>query len=207
MVSTTLRWVVRHEKRTLIVISLTFVTGLLLLLPAVEEYSTAKARIQTARQNLDEANQQLQNLPLLRRTFEERKRELEHLEKKALTPREVENLRGNLQQLIRENGCVMRTLDISDAFSRPWSSNDSPTRRVTVGPPGQETPYMLVSRTATLRMEGEMANVYQFLARASQLERFLHAKQIRLERSVRDENLIELEMHFELFDLTRKKSA
>ncbi len=52
-----------------------------------------------------------------------------------------------------------------------------------------------------------MANVYQFLARASQLERFLHAKQIRLERSVRDENLIELEMHFELFDLTRKKSA
>jgi len=144
-------------------------------------------------------------LPQLQRLFGEKKRELEALEAKALTPKEVENLYGTLQQLIRETGCQMRRLDISDPTSRAWFTQDSPTRRNQVGgTPSTETAFQLVSRTAVLRMEGTMPNVYQFLARVNQLERFIHAKQVRLERSQRNENTTELEMQFELYDLARK---
>jgi hypothetical protein len=98
----------------------------------------------------------------------------------------------------------MRKLEISDPQARAWMSNDSPTQRFRLGHPGQETPFQLISRNATLRMEGAMPNVYHFLARVYQLERFLHAKVVRLERSTRNENITELEMQFEMFDLARK---
>ncbi|MGE0760528.1 MAG: hypothetical protein AB7F89_00310 [Pirellulaceae bacterium] len=163
--------------------------------------------MQTVQEKLDEANRQLQNLPDLKRLFASKKQEVQTLEGKVISTKDVERLYGTLQQLIRETGCEMRRLDISDPSSRAWTTNDSPTRRHLTGPPGQETPFLLVSRTAVLRMEGSMPNVYQFLSRVNQLEKFLHAKQIRLERSQRNENAAELEMHLELFDLVRKNAA
>jgi hypothetical protein len=206
MVNDTIRWIVRHEKRVWIVITLTFLTGLVLTLPAVEEYSAAATRIADAREKLDEVNRRLDNLPLLKKRFAEKEREVTALEAKAITPKEVEGLHATLQQLIRETGCDMRRLDINEPNARAWMSNDSATHRFSVGDPGHETPFQLVSRTAVLRMEGAMPNVYHFLARVNQLERFIHAKQIRLERSPRNDNVTELEMHVDLYDLVRKKA-
>ena len=207
MVNGTVLWVVRHEKRVWIVITLTFLTGLVLTLPAVEEYSAAATRVANAREKLAEVNRQLDNLPQLQRLFTDKEREVAKLEAKSITQKEVEHLHSTLQQMIRDSGCEMRTLNIGDPTSRTWMSNDSPTKRFSVGNPGQETPFQLVSRTAVLKMEGAMPNVYHFLARVNQLERFIHAKQIRLERSPRNETSTELEMNFELFDLVKKKST
>jgi Tfp pilus assembly protein PilO len=202
-----LRWILRHEKRRWIVITATFLTGVLIGLPAVEEYMAAGARMRDAQEKLTEAKRQLQHLPELKRLFDARKQELQGLEAKAVTPQEIANLHATLQQLIRETGCEMRRLDIGEPSTRAWMSSDSPTRRGKVGALGQETPFQLVSRTAVLRMEGTMTNLYRFLARVSQLDRFIHTRQVRLDRSQRNEEVTELEMQFELFDLVRKKSV
>lgn len=206
MVDGTVRWIIQHEKRTLIVITLTFVTGLLLILPAVEEYSAAKDRLRTAREKVSETKRQLQNLPQLQRTFEQKKRELQALESKAVTQNDVEHLRGLLQKLIRETECEMREVTISEPNIRPWTTNDSVRRGTILSELGTETPFRLIQRNGILRIEGAMPNVYRFLSGVHQLNRFINAKQIKLERSSRDENLTQLEMQFEMFDLARKKA-
>jgi Tfp pilus assembly protein PilO len=208
MVDGTLRWVLRHEKRPLIVITLTFVTGLLVVMPAVEDYSAAKERSKTAREKLDEIKRQVQNLPQLQQTFERNKRQLKTLEAKAVTEKNVEQLRDTLAKLIRETGCTQRLLSIDTSPTlKTWMTNDSALGRKAYVDPGPETKYLLANRNAKLAIEGAMANVYQFMARVSQLDRFMHVKRVRLERSARDENVTELEMEFELFDLTRKTVA
>lgn len=208
MVDTTLRWVIRHEKRTVIVITLTFVTGILLILPAVEDYSAAKERIQTARENLEEAQRQVENLPQLQRLFERQKRDLSQLEAMAVTAKEAENLRELLQKAIRETGCIPRTVDVRDqSQQRPWMTNDSPIPRKTFLKPGDATPFQLVTRTATLQLEGPMTSVYQFMSRASQLQHFIYVKSVRLERTMRDPNLMQLDMEIDMFDLARGKPS
>jgi hypothetical protein len=208
MIDGTLRWVVRHEKRGWIVITVTFVTGLLLILPAVEDYSAAKERTQAAREKLAETKLQLQNLPQLQRTFEQKKQALQSLENKAITAQNYEQLRESLQKLIRETGCTMREAKIEEnPIPRPWMTNDSPLSKKTFVDPGPETKYQLIKRTARLEIEGPMSSVYQFMARVSQLNRFIHVNRVVLERSQSDENKTLLNLEFDMFDLTRKKAA
>ena len=208
MVDGTLRWVIRHEKRAWIVITVTFITGILLVLPAVEEYSAATERTRTAREKLEEAKRQVQNLPQLKQTFEKKKQLLVGLESKAVTEKDVLQLKEALQKLIRETGCSMRILTIDEVPSpRPWMTNDSPLRHKVHVDPGPVTNFNLLSRTAKLTIDGPMTSVYQFMSRMSQLDRFIHVKFVRLERGTRDDNVTQLEMEFDLFDLARKTSA
>ena len=208
MVDGTLRWVIRHEKRAWIVITLTFITGILLVLPAVEEYSAATERTRTAREKLEEAKRQVENLPQLKQTFEKKKQQLTALEGKAIAEKDVVPLREILQKLIRETGCTMRTLNVDEvAQPRPWMTNDSPLRNKVHVDPGPVTNFNLLIRTTKLQIDGPMSSVYQFMSRISQLDRFIHVKHVRLERSARDENVTQLEMEFDMFDLARKTSA
>jgi Tfp pilus assembly protein PilO len=208
VVDGTLRWVLRHEKRGWIVITVTIVPGWLLVLPAVEEYSAAKERSKSAREKLAETKLQVQNLPQLQRAFDRKKSELGLLAKKAVNETNVEQFRETLHKLIRETGCTLRVGNIgANAMPRAWMTNDSPLGKKAFLDPGPETNFVLINRNAKLEIEGPMASVYQFMARVSQLDRFIHVKHIKLERSSRDENVTQLDMDFDMFDLTRKKAA
>src|SRR5687768_2063307 len=82
MIDRLIRSIVEHPKRKLLVIILTFVTGVVFILPAVEEYSAAQTRRGQAREKLDEASGTAANLPLMQTSLQNRKRELEVLEHK-----------------------------------------------------------------------------------------------------------------------------
>jgi Tfp pilus assembly protein PilO len=190
-----------------IVITLTFITGLLILLPAVEDYSAAKERTQAAREKLEDTKRQLQNLPQLQRMFEQKKKALQALETKAVTEQNLDQLRENFHRLIRDTNCAMKSLVFSDSPTpRAWHANDSPLVMKTYLVPPPETEYVLNKRTAKLEIEGPMSNVYQFMAKVSQLDRFIHVNRVALERSQTDER-VKLNLEFDMFDLTKKKAA
>jgi hypothetical protein len=50
-----------------------------------------------------------------------------------------------------------------------------------------------------------MGNIYKFLQRMNQTDRFIHTTRVDMKRSEANENLTKLHMEFTLFDLTRKK--
>ena len=52
-----------------------------------------------------------------------------------------------------------------------------------------------------------MGNIYKFLERVSQMDRFIQAQQVTMKRSDVDENQTQLLMDVVLFNLERKKIA
>lgn len=209
MIEQLLRAIVEHPKRKMLVITLTFVTGVMFGLFAVEEYSAAQARMAGVREKLNEASGTAANLPQLQSVLEKRKREVEELERKVVTEKDVEHLRdGELQKLIRETGCEMRSVTIDEMpQKREWRSNDSPLRGTPPGDAGQPTPFNLTQWNAKLQIEGRSLNIYKFLERISQMDRFIHTRLVQMLRSDTNENLTELRMEITLFDLVRKKTG
>lgn len=206
MIDRLCRTIIEHPKRNLLVITLTLVTGVMLVLPAVEEYSAAQSRGGIAREKLDEASGAAANLPQMQAALQAKKRDLEALERKAVTEKDVEHFRDELQKLIREAGCEMRVVNIDGSpFRRPWKSNDHPLRTDSAGDLGQDTPFELVQWKAHLQIEGPMGSIYKFLERVSQMDRFIHAQQVTMKRSDVDENQTQLLMDVTLFNLERKK--
>lgn len=209
MVERLIRVIIEHPKRKMLVIILTFVMGVVFGLPAVEEYSAARNRMADAREKLEEASGAAANLPQLLGTLDKKKREVQELERKAVTEKDVEHLRdGELQKLIRESGCEMRQMNFDEIpEKRDWMSNDSPLRGPQVGDPGKETPFVLKQWKVRLRIEGPMGSIYKFLERMSQMDRFIHTRQVYMKRSEANENLTQLELEITLFDLARKKAG
>lgn len=209
MVEQFIRTIIDHPNRKMLVIILTFVMGVVFGLPAVEEYSAARSRVVVAREKLKEASGTAANLPLLQATLEKKRREVQELEAKAVTEKDVEKLRdGELQKLIRESGCEMRSVLIDEVPERrDWRSNDSPLRSSPIGNPGQETPFVLTQWKTRLHIEGPMGNIYMFLQRMSQMDRFLQTTKVEMKRSPSNDNLTQLILEFTLFDLARKKAG
>src|SRR5688572_24432215 len=75
MVDKLVRTIVEHPKRKILVIILTFVTGVVFVLPAVEEYSAAQARQGVAREKLNDASGAAANLPLMQAALQKKKNE------------------------------------------------------------------------------------------------------------------------------------
>jgi hypothetical protein len=164
--------------------------------------------VAVAREKLEEASGTAANLPLLQGTLDKKKREVQELERKAVTEKDVEQLRaGDLQKLIRDAGCDMRRVSIDEIpAKRDWKSNDSPLRNTPIGDPGQDTPFSLMQWNAQLQIEGPMGNIYKFLQLMSQMDRFIHTTKVEMKRSATNENLTQLRMDITLYDLVRKTS-
>ena len=200
--------IAEHPKRKIIVITLTLVTAVVFALPAVEEYSAAQSRMAKAREKLEEVSGTAANLPQLTQTLNRKKQELRAFELKAVTEKDVEHLRDELQKLIREAGCEMREVNIDELpMKRSWMSNDSPLRGAPIGDPGQETPFVLAQWNARLRIEGPMVSVYKFLARVNEMDRFIQTRQVDMQRSEANESLTQLKLEVTLYDLARKTAG
>jgi hypothetical protein len=163
----------------------------------------------SAREKLQEASGAAANLPQLQAALDRKKLEIQELEQKAVTEKDVEKLRdGELLKLIQQSGCEMRTLSIGEIpVKRAWMSNDSALRGSPIGDPGQETPFQLVQWTVSLNIVGPMGSIYTFLNQISQMDRFIHTTKVDMRRSDNDENLTQLKMDFTLYDLVRKKAV
>ena len=207
MVDQLVRTIVEHPKRKLLVIILTLITGVVFGLPSVEEYSAAQARMATAREKLNDASGNAANLPQVQATLDAKKRELEVLERKAVSETDIEKFREELQRMIRETGCEMREVNVDETpQKRAWMSKDSPLRNGPVTDPGTETPFVLSQWNARMRLEGSMGAVYKFLASLNQMDRFIHTKEVQLARADGQENRTQLRMDITFYGLTRKKA-
>ena len=76
MIEPFLRRLIEHKRRKSIVIILTILTGLLVVLPAADEYNAAKERMNTATSDLKETKSQVGSLPRFEKLFDEKMAQL-----------------------------------------------------------------------------------------------------------------------------------
>jgi hypothetical protein len=195
-----------YRKRKQAVIIVTILTGLVAVWPAADEYIAARSRYSDARSDLEETERQLNNLPKFTQLFEKRRSELEKLEKQSLDPDAAQALRGTLLQLIRETGCTMRYVRLSDPVRRDWLENDDPLGIKSLTERGGETPFQLVTRQMSVSISGPMANLNKFLERLNGIERLIHTNSISLQRSGQRTTTTALDMEILLFELARKSA-
>jgi hypothetical protein len=204
MIETLLRRFVEHKRRKTVVIILTVLTGLLVVLPATDEYNAAQERISTAQADLTSANDEVADLEHYKRLFEEKEKELERLEAQAVSDADAQDLRSQLVETIPLTGCTMRQIRLGDAVRRDWTAKDHPVRGTNLSERGDPTPYQLETRQIALSISGSMANLHDFLSRIHDRNEFIHTKTVALKRSEASENLANLDMDVLLFNLVKK---
>lgn len=201
MVETVLRRVLEHPKRVWIVISLTLVIGLVFTWPAVDSYSAARDHRAALEADLQEGNALVGKVDLYRKQAEKKLAQLKELERKALSPAQIEQLRNQLVVIVKESHCKLRRVRLGDASLRTWYDEDHPLESRTRPESDKKSPFRLKTQSLNLAVTGNLNDVSEFLQRLSQQDRLIHTGGFQLRKSMEDKDLVELEIDLLLFDL------
>lgn len=204
MIETTLRRFVASERRNQVVIIVTILTGLVVVWPAADEYTAARGRRREALARLEETQEKISKLALHQQLHEKKLRELESLERRAVSEQAAQELQSTLTKLARETGCTVRKARLSEPARREWKENDHPLESGRAAPAGSATPYQLESRQLTLSLTGPMVGLYQFLEGLHQVDKVIHSKMASMKRAADDGGVASLDIELLLFDLPRK---
>ena len=204
MIDPILRRLIEHKRRRTIVIILTILTGLLVVLPAVDEYNAAKERIDAATGELLEARAQGASVNHFDKIRREKEASLRTLEAKAVSADNEQEFRNELDRIVTFTGCAMRRIQMGQAANSPWKTNDHPLNAGNTGGRGTDTPYQLERRRISLVITGSIGNLHDFLEEVHKLENLVHTKSVSLEGNARSENTATLEMELISFNLVKK---
>jgi hypothetical protein len=204
MIEPIARRFLEYEKRKYVVITLTVVTTLVMVWPAVDEYSAAKQRTKDAVAEKDNSQEEVALLEQYVAAHDKRQQELAALEQQMVSEKIAQSLQNQFTELGRQTGCQVRRARLSEPGRRDWKDDDHPIRGARSGRKGEETPFRLETRQLALQVTGHMAGLYEFLARLHRVEKVMHSKAVTIRRSSEDGSTASLNMDILLFDLTRK---
>jgi Tfp pilus assembly protein PilO len=204
MIEPFLRRLIAHKQRKGIIIIVTVLTGLLVVLPAADEYKAASARLETAADQLEEMQTEVSGLSRIKQTHEAKQAELAKLEQLAISESDAQQLRSDLVEMVRQTGCTMRQIRLGEGLRREWTSDDHPVRSATLAERGDETPYQLETRQLSISLTGAMANLHEFMARIHRLDKLIHTRSVSVRRADEEGDTTTMEMDLLLFDLVKK---
>ncbi len=205
MIKEALRRFCESPKRWLIVIVVTFVVGLVLVLPLVDVYCAER----------DEKGDVLAQLGLARRItsdlgkFEERVQdrvdELHVLEARTVDQDEVPEFRGQLVDMVRASGCSLRRLNVGAASTRPWHEGDDPlaSRADAKRNDDDDTDLDLQWRPVSISLSGSIASLQAFLQRLEAAGTLMHTKTFEMYPSSPSRHTVTLDMELWYFTLIR----
>src|ERR1044071_903385 len=107
-IETVLRRFVVHPKRRVLVTTVTSVILLAFGWSAVDEYSAVNDRREKLESNLAKTLAAAANLEEFKTKLNKLRESSANLEKRVMTAERVDQFRGELAQLVRDSGCIMR---------------------------------------------------------------------------------------------------
>lgn len=170
------RRVLEHPKRRTIVIIVTCVVAVLVLLPAVDNYSASRRKIQDLRNSLQEAQDKIAQADVRQVEAEERGRELTALEAQAFSETSVAEFRKWLVDTAREAKCQVRRIDLGQVAPRKWNSQDDPLEIKKTDKPK----WVLRTQVLSLTVTGPMEDVRKLMGVLRQHERLMHPQRLVL---------------------------
>ena len=206
MIDTILRTFVEHPKRRWIVITTTFVIGVVFTWPAVDYYFAAVANHRQLLAEVDEGATTASRLDLYQKQLEKQTEKLRTLEAKALSPEGVERFRSQATEWVKESGCQLRRVKLGEVQLRPWYDDDHPLETQVRTEKDKKSPFKLRQQSLNLLVTGPVDKVSEFLARLSEKELLLHTGNLQLRRNSENPSLVEMDLDLVLFDLVLGES-
>lgn len=199
---------ITHPKRNWIVTTVTFVTGLLFLLPSVDAYNLEQSRLDELSAELEQAHENIASFKSWQQRIEQQREMLEELESRAFVGAEVEAFRSGLVNLVRESECTMRRVRLSEPRYRAWMArNDDPLLDRPPTHAEGETPYFLETRQLALSVEGHLDRVQNLLGKLHATERLVHSAAISVRQVDGASEEVALDLDLVLFNLVLKSSV
>lgn len=190
-------------KRWLIVTAVTFVIGLVTVLPQVDLYYAERTEKEELSEELREAERTYAELPQLRQRVEAKRVEIEGIEDRGVDEQRLTPFRDSLVLLTREAGCQMRRINVGSPRKRDWRRNDQPLGETNTREP--VTPFVLETRPVTLSVTGPIEAVRKLLSLVEEDDRFLHSHSLALRPLGRNAD-VQLDVEVWYFALTNRKA-
>jgi len=204
MIEEALRRFCESPKRWLIVTAVTFVVGLLLVLPLVDVYCAERDEKEAVLADLGLAKQVTSELGRFEDRVDARLAELRVLEARTIDEEEVPEFRGRLVDMVREAGCSLRRLNVGTALSRPWHAGDDPVSPRADAKRGEEDAELnLQWRPVTISLSGSISSLQSFLQRLEAAGMMMHTRTFEMYPSSPSRRTLTLDMELWYYTLTR----
>ncbi len=202
MIEQTLRRLEQHPRQWLIVTAGTFVIGLVVLLPLVDEYQ----RMQLERAELEAQLAECEQLASNRKPLAERVRvELAHLEQieaRTVSEDRIQPFRAEIVARVRASGCHLRRVATASMQRRPWLKQDDPLLPATAGKHDRDrTDYELTIQPITVTVSGTMPQVKRLLEMLEEHQPIGYAKNFSLRPVGTSTQEVVLELELWLYGL------
>lgn len=198
-----LRPIVEHPKRGGIVITATFVIGVVFAWPAVDYYFAAAANHRQLIAEVEEGAATASRLELYRDQLQKQTEKLRTVQERALSADKVESFRGQVTEWVKASGCQLRRVKLAEAQLRPWYAEDHPLENRARTEKDTKTAFKLRQQSLNLLVTGPMDRVSDFLARLGEQELLLHTGSLLLRRNPEAPQDVELDLDLMLFDLVQ----
>ncbi len=191
--------------RRLIVIIGTLVLGLAVTIPLVDDYFDNQESHAALTEELVCARQTTERLPQFREKFSELNRQVAELEARSVGEASLGNYRSQLVEVVRESGCQMRRITVSNPSRQAWLENDTPLR--TTRSAGREkpktTPFVLERHSIVLAVDGTTTSLNALLEHLQSDSKFVHPHRLTMNTTGQEGTKVTAEIELWLFALTR----
>jgi len=202
-----LRRFCESQYRQLIVVIGTLLLGLVVMIPLVDDYFDNQESHAALTEELAYAYQTAENLPQFRKKFAELNQQLAELEARSMGKASIGDYRSQLVEAVRESGCHMSRITVSNPNRQPWLENDTPLRTDYSGDrKPKTTPFILERRSVVLAVNGTTTSLNALLQHLQAGSKFIHPHRLSMSTTGRNGTNVTAEIELWLFALTKNNT-
>lgn len=197
----------QSPRRWLIVTGVTFVIALASILPQVDLLLAERSERAELLEQLAQANETSQRLPLYEQRISEKASELAGLRDREIDDDEIAELRSWLVDAARQAGCRVRRIELSAPNARPWTEDDYPLIQPSNAQAKKNTPFQLQTRPVTFSVTGSSDEVMALLRTIDDDIRLKHTRTFDLKPVGRKSNELQLDLTLWFFALAKSQGV
>lgn len=205
MIEQALRRFCESKHRKLIVTGVTFVVGLLLVLPLVDSIRAGGDEKDTLLAEVDSARNVASELSAFERRVNEKLAELKSLDERTVDDSSLAKLRSQLIDFSHETTCSIRRINVGAVSSRAWQPGQNPLATgADKKPVDASSNCMLEWRPVNLSLSGSSAALRGMVEKLAGSGMFMHIKSLEMYPSSPKRDSLTLDMEIWYFTLARK---
>lgn len=206
MIEQTLRRFCESKHRKLIVTGVTFVVGLLLIMPLVDVIRAGRDDQEALLTELGAAQTATSDLQAFEQRVNEKLSQLKSLEARTVDDASLPNLRSELVDYAKETSCSIRRMNVGSVGSRQWWTGQNPVSQTfdTKKAADSNSGFMLEWRPVTISLNGTSASLRNMVEKLAASKRFMHIRTLEMYPSSPKRESLTVDMEIWYFTLVRK---
>ena len=193
----------RHPSALMVGIIVTFLVGLLTLIPAADEYSALRERSDEVARLVQQGLHDRDGMAAVRAKFDEIQEELQNHHQRIISDDSAHHVREKLVDFARGSNCHPRRIDVGAVRVRQWHEQDDPIQAVSTAKRGKKTDFRLEVRELRMTLTGDINQIESFLDKFETLDVQMNLQQVNMRSLDPGGDQIQLELVLELFGIRR----